>query len=105
MGRPPEAEVNRGLAETLVRQLARLAEAMEKAAVAEYVELYRRPHRLLWLSFVSGIVRGFGIAVGFTVVGSLFVMVLVRLARLNLPILGQFIAELVRIVQREVGVP
>lgn len=105
MARRPEGELSRGLVESLIEKLARLTESMEKAAVAEFIEIYRHPRRLVYINFVSGIVRGFGIAVGFTVVGSLFLMVLVRLARLNLPVIGEFIAQLVRIVQTEVGVP
>lgn len=65
-------EIKQGLIETLIRNLEKLASAMEKASVAEYIELYRKPRRLLYLNFISGIARGFGLAVGFTAVGALF---------------------------------
>ena len=86
------------------RVLARLDElvaAMEKASVAEFIELYRRPLRLLSLNFIAGVFRGFGIAVGFTAVGAVFLYGLGRLATLNLPYIGNWVAEIVRIVQTE----
>lgn len=79
--------------------------AMEKANLAEFVELYRHPMRLMSLNFVAGVFRGFGLAVGFTAIGAVFVYALTRLASLNLPYIGDFIAEVVRIVQTELGHP
>lgn len=90
-----------GLTETVIERLAHLAAAMEKASVAEFIELYRKPRRLLYLNFISGLSRGFGIAIGFTVVGALFVYFLGWLAALNLPIIGEFVADIIRIVQGE----
>jgi len=96
-------QVDTGLMETLIKKLEKLAMAMEKASVAEYIELYRKPQRLIYLNFISGIARGFGLAVGFTAVGALFLYLLGRLASLNLPIVGEFIAEIARIVQEELS--
>lgn len=89
----------------LLGHLDRLSAAMEKASVAEFVELYRRPGRLVALNFVTGLARGFGIAVGFSAIGALFLYALGRLAALKLPVIGSFVAELVRIVQQELSPP
>lgn len=83
----------------VAERLERVVERFEKVNLAELAELYREPRRMLLLSFVSGIFRGFGIAVGFTLVGALFLTLLLRLARLNLPVIGEFIAEMAQIVQ------
>jgi hypothetical protein len=72
------AEVNDKLLATLIKKLSELTESMEKANVAEYIELFRRPRRLLYLNFLAGIVRGFGIAVGFTAVGAIFLYLLAK---------------------------
>jgi hypothetical protein len=95
------AEVNDKLLATLIKKLSELTESMEKANVAEYIELFRRPRRLLYLNFLAGIVRGFGIAVGFTAVGAIFLYLLGRVAALNLPVIGHFIADVARIVELE----
>lgn len=85
-------------------QVRRLAESLEKASIAEYLELYRNPYRLWSISFVSGIVRGFGMAVGFTLVSALFLLILAKLAALQLPLIGEYIAVIARIVQAELRV-
>lgn len=95
------AEINDKLLASLIKKLSQLTESMEKASIAEYIELFRRPRRLLYLNFLAGIVRGFGIAVGFTAVGAIFLYLLGRVAALNLPVIGHFVAEVARIVELE----
>ncbi len=51
------------------------------------------------VNFSSGIARGFGFAVGFSLIAALVLYFLGYLARLNLPIIGTFVAELVQLVQ------
>lgn len=96
-------EISEGLLQTLLKKLEGLTQSMEKANVAEFIELYRSPWRLMYLNFLSGLFRGFGLAVGFTAVGALFLYVLGRIAALNLPVVGEFIAEIARIVQEELA--
>ncbi len=80
-----------------------LAINMEKMKLAEYVDLLEKPYKLMYVNFISGIARGFGIAIGFAILGAVIVMILQRLVSLNLPIIGDFIADLVKIVQLELG--
>lgn len=96
---------NSTLYAALIDKIEELLTAMERHSLAELIELFRRPRRMLWLSFVSGITRGFGIAVGFTIVGAVFLYTLGRIAQLNLPVIGEFVAEIARIVQGELTGP
>lgn len=91
------------LLKVLLAKIERLSQSLEKAAIAEYVELFRNPLRLLYLNFLAGVFRGFGIAVGFTIVGAVFLVLLGRLAALNLPLIGDFIADIVRVVQEQLA--
>lgn len=95
--------ISAGLLQTLLSKAEHLALALEKASIAEYIELYRRPKRLLFLNLLAGIARGFGLAIGFTVVGAFFLYGLGKLASWNLPVVGEFIAEITRIVQNELA--
>ena len=81
------------------RKIDELGTAMEKMKLAEYVDLLNRPSRLFFINFFAGLARGLGMAVGFTILGAFLVYFLQKLEVLNLPIIGQFIAEIVRIVQ------
>jgi len=93
--------ISAGLLETLLAKLEHLATALDKASLAEFIQLYKNPRRMLYLSFISGMVRGFGLAIGFTVVGAVFLYILGLVASWNLPVVGEFIAEIARIVQTE----
>ncbi|MHB8124288.1 MAG: DUF5665 domain-containing protein [Desulfitobacteriaceae bacterium] len=84
-------------------QVVVLLEVLEKMRLAEYIAYLNRPGRLLWLNFAVGLVRGFGAAVGATVLAGLAIMLLKWLGILNLPLIGGFIAELVRIVNSHIG--
>ena len=98
--RPPEAApASEGSVRTLTQRLADYTQHIENLNIAEFVELIRNPRRMFFLNFLSGIGRGFGIAIGFTLLGALSLAVLQHLVRLNLPGLGDFIADVVRIVQ------
>ena len=85
--------------EKLINKLEEFSYNMEKFNIAEYIQLMNNPKRLFWLNFLAGLFRGLGIAVGITVLGALLIYFLRRLVLLNLPVIGDFIAELVRIVQ------
>lgn len=85
----------------LLEKIQQLIITFEKASVAEWIELYRRPWRLMMLNFGAGIARGVGFTVGITILGAIVIIIIRELALLNLPIIGKLIAEIVRIVQEE----
>lgn len=89
---------NRRLAKSLFKKLYEVEGKLERANLAEFMQLLQKPVRLVFLNFLGGLARGFGIAIGLTIVASLFLVLLTKLAELNLPVIGRFIADLVRIV-------
>ncbi len=82
----------------LGRKLDRLSLSLSRANLEAFTDLWLRPRRMLWLNFLSGLARGFGIAVGLTLVAAAFLSILGRVAALNLPVIGRYIAELVQLV-------
>lgn len=93
--------LNRRMAKALFRKMYEVEGQLERANLAEFMQLLERPVRLLWLNFIAGLARGFGIAIGLTIIASLFIVLLSTLAKLNLPIIGKYIADLVRIVNQQ----
>lgn len=83
----------------LIKKVEELAIYMEKMKLAEYVELLGNIPRLLFLNFISGLARGLGMAVGFTILGAVVIYLLQRSFVRNLPLIGRFIADIVVIVQ------
>ena len=82
----------------LLDKLAELSQQLEKFNLAGYLEQLNNPRRYFMVNFMGGLVRGFGIALGMTILGAFVLYILQRLVVLKLPVIGDFIAELVRIV-------
>jgi len=66
--------------------------------LAQYVELLQNPWRLAYVNFLAGLARGLGYGLGFTVLLALVIFLLKQLVLLNLPIISDFIASIVRMV-------
>lgn len=86
------------LMEKLSERVAQLTRNLEGMNVAEYIEFMRSPLRLIWVNIVAGLARGVGIALGATLLSSFILYLFFRLAELNLPVIGEFIARIVMIV-------
>ncbi len=59
----------------------------------------RSPGRMLVINFISGLARGLGIAIGATVLGALFLIILFDLAQSNIPLIAEFVARIIKIVE------
>jgi hypothetical protein len=86
-------------AELINSHLEKLVRHLESLRIADYMELLQKPGRLIFVNFVAGIARGLGIAVGATLIFALMLEFLRRLILLHIPGIGQFIAEIVHIVE------
>ena len=80
-------------------KVEKLALMLERAKLGEYINMMSNPKKLIGRNFIAGLARGFGMAIGFTVLGAIGLYFLQKLVLLNLPFLGTFIAEIVKIVQ------
>ncbi len=72
---------------------------LEGLQLPEYLRYVQDTRRLMRTQFIAGLFRGLGMAVGFTILGAVLVMVLQALAQHNLPVIGDFLARIVAIVQ------
>ena len=80
-------------------QIEKLLYTMERMRFDDYIKYINDRPRLLWLNFMSGLARGFGAAVGFTILGAIVIVLLRNLVVDNIPLIGGFLAEVVRVVQ------
>ncbi|NLG33493.1 MAG: hypothetical protein GX550_08245 [Syntrophomonadaceae bacterium] len=102
MEEPPRQEDNTGL-EKLARRVEELAINMDKMRFAEYIQLLENPYRLLYVNFLAGLARGLGTAIGFTLLAAVLIYFLQRIIMLNIPLIGDFIADIVQIVQSQLS--
>ncbi len=91
------------LAEEELTRLAKVTEeltrTMEKTRIAEYVQYLDHPFKLLWTNFLIGIARGLGSTIGLALVLGIFVYFVQKLVLLNLPGIGDFIADFIVMIQ------
>lgn len=82
--------------------ILRLSQDIERLKLGEYIELINSPIRIFYSNFMWGLARGFGMAVGFTILGAVILYALKSVVWSNIPIIGRYIAEIVKIVQNNI---
>jgi hypothetical protein len=87
-----------------IERLTQFADYLTRINMAEYIKLTQKPARLMWFNFLSGLARGFGIAVGFTLLGAFGIYILRQLQVLNLPLIGDFVAQIWEYVEMARGI-
>ena len=78
------------------RYLERLILIIERSRIREYMMLTDSKRRLFLINFVAGLGKGFGQAIGFTVLAGLVLYLLSTWV--DLPVIGEYIAKLMNIV-------
>lgn len=89
--------------ELILHRLERLAHRVELLHLEAFLRYVHDWRRRLFFDFLSGIARGIGFSVGFSILGALLLFLLRNMAMSNLPVIGQFVAQLVRIVESNLG--
>ena len=55
---------------------------------------------LLIRNLISGIAKGIGIGIGFTILTAILIIILQKIVKLNIPIIGEYITDIIEIVER-----
>lgn len=87
----------------LEKKVRDLSYVMERIHMDEYIRYLNNTKRIVFVNIISGLSRGVGTAIGFTVITAIILIAVRNLAMQNLPLIGDFIAELVKIVESKVG--
>ncbi|MFA5675727.1 MAG: DUF5665 domain-containing protein [Christensenellales bacterium] len=81
----------------LNKRLNELALMLEKLKLGEYLMHLNNTRRMIRNNFLGGLARGLGLAVGFTLLGALVLYILQQSFVNNLPLIGDFIADVIEI--------
>lgn len=79
--------------ERLEERVDKLAGTLERMRLDEYLDHVSNRRRLIWDNILYGMMRGLGFMLGFSVLGALAAVILSRLAVRNIPVIGDFLAE------------
>lgn len=80
-------------------KLDSLNETLEKSNLRELAHMLGSKKEIFWRNFLVGIARGIGTAIGFTILGAIVIYSLQYIVKLNLPVIGEYISDIVEIVQ------
>lgn len=83
----------------ILRRFECITQRIEQMHLDAYLRYIHDWKRRLFFDFLSGVMRGIGFSVGFSILGALLLYLLRNMALANLPVIGRFLAELVRIVE------
>lgn len=84
----------------LIKKLDELNESLTKSNILEITTLLGNRKELLIRNFIAGISRGVGIGIGVTVITAILIIILQKIVTLNIPVIGEYVADIVDIVQK-----
>lgn len=85
--------------EELNKKLDNLNYALTKSKVLDLVELLGNKKELFFRNIWTGIVKGIGIGIGVTIITAIIIIILQKIVTWNIPVIGEYIADIVDIVQ------
>lgn len=77
-----------------------LNKAFEESNFIELSYLIGNKKEIIKRNLLAGISRGVGIGIGVTLITAILVTILQKIVTLNIPVIGEYIADIVEIVQK-----
>ncbi len=86
--------------EVLNTSINHLIETFQKSNIEEWTYIFGSKKEIIKRNLIAGIFRGVGIGIGVTIITAVLIILLQRIVALNIPIIGEYIADIVEIVQK-----
>ena len=83
------------------QKLDSINEKLEKTRAIEISYILGSKKEIIKRNLLAGIARGAGIGIGVTIISAILIYILQRIIRLNIPIVGDYITDIVSIVQKK----
>lgn len=84
----------------LLEQIDNLNKNLLESNILDIAQLLGNRKKLLFTNLIAGISRGVGIGIGVTIITALLVLLLQKIVTLNIPVIGEYISDIVEIVQK-----
>ena len=84
----------------LNKKIDKINENLAKSHIFELSYIVGNKKEILIRNLIAGISRGVGIGIGITIITAIIVIILRRLIMLNIPVIGDYIADIVEIVEK-----
>lgn len=84
----------------LNKSIENLNRILQEGNFIELTYLLGNKKEMIKRNFFAGISRGIGIGIGVTVITAMLIIILQKIVTLNIPIIGEYIADIVEIVEK-----
>lgn len=85
----------------LENSIEKLSSILEQGNFIEWAYLLGSKKEIIKRNFLAGVSRGVGIGIGVTIITAILVILLQKIVTLNIPVIGEYIADIVEIVERK----
>lgn len=86
--------------EKLQNSIDNLIRIFQKSNIEEWSYLLGNRKEIIKRNFIAGIARGVGIGIGVTIITAILIIMLQKIVTLNIPIIGEYISDIIDIVQK-----
>ncbi|MBS5857842.1 MAG: DUF5665 domain-containing protein [Clostridia bacterium] len=86
--------------EKLQNSIDNLIRIFQKSNIEEWSYLLGNRKEIIKRNFIAGIARGVGIGIGVTIITAILIIILQKIVTLNIPIIGEYISDIIDIVQK-----
>ena len=84
----------------LQKSIDKLAQMLQNMNIHDSLYILGSKKEIIKRNILAGIARGIGGGIGFTIITAIIIYFLQKIVRLNIPIIGEYIKDIVEIVQR-----
>lgn len=86
--------------EKLSKKIDKLNYILTKNNVIELAEMLGNKKEIFIRNILAGIGKGIGIGIGVTILTAILIYLLQKIVKLNIPIIGEYITDIVEIVEK-----
>lgn len=86
--------------EKLMKNIDKLNFTLTKNNLIDLAEILGNRKELLIRNLIAGMAKGIGIGIGFSLLTAVLIIILQKIVTLNIPIIGDYISDIVEIVDR-----
>ena len=83
----------------LIKRLDKINYTLSQNNILELIELLGNRKKFFFRNFWSGIIKGIGTGIGFTILTAILLVVLQKIVALNLPVISEYILDIIKIVK------
>ena len=83
----------------LIKRLDKINYTLSQNNILELIELLGNRKKFFFRNFWSGIIKGIGTGIGFTILTAILLVVLQKIVALNLHVISEYILDIIEIVK------